>query len=151
MALYLVQHGRSSSKEIDPEQGITEEGQKEVERIAMAAAGYGVKANSIIHSGKKRANQTAKILADVLKPIQGVTQMSGLDPLDDIELFAGTIDSDVNMIVVGHLPFLEKLASYLIMGKTDHPVFKMQNGGILCLDRLDGAWTIKWALMPHIG
>lgn len=151
MALYLVQHGRSSPKEIDPEQGITEEGRKEVERIAMVAAGYGVKANSIIHSGKKRANRTAKILADILKPTRGLTQKSGLDPLDDVELFARTIDTDADVMVVGHLPFLEKLASYLIMGKTDHPVFKMQNGGILCLDRLDGAWTIKWALMPHIG
>jgi phosphohistidine phosphatase len=151
MALYLVQHGRSSPKEIDPQQGITEEDRKEVERIAMVAAGYGVKANSIIHSGKKRANQAAKMLADILKPTRGLTQKSGPDSLDDIELFARTIDSDADVMVFGHLPFLEKLASYLIMGKTDHPVFKMQNGGILCLDRLDEAWTIKWALMPHIG
>ncbi len=41
MAIYLVQHGKSLSKDIDPEKGLSEEGISEVQRIAEVAAGYG--------------------------------------------------------------------------------------------------------------
>jgi phosphohistidine phosphatase len=55
-------------------------------------------------------------------------------------------------MLVGHLPFMERLTSYLITGSTDKPVFKFQNGGILCMDQdMDThTWFIKWALMPYI-
>ncbi len=62
MALYLVQHGKSLPKEIDSEQGLTDEGIADVERIAGVAKSYGIVVSSIQHSGKKRARQTAEIL-----------------------------------------------------------------------------------------
>lgn len=40
MALYLVQHGKSLPKDIDPEKRLSEEGIAEVEKIAQAAKGY---------------------------------------------------------------------------------------------------------------
>ncbi len=42
MALFLVQHGKSLSKDKDPEQGLSEEGVSEVEQIAKVAKGYHV-------------------------------------------------------------------------------------------------------------
>ena len=56
-------------------------------------------------------------------------------------------------MLVGHLPFMERMTSYLIIGSTEPPLFKFQNGGIVCLDRLPetGRWVIKWTLMPNIG
>jgi phosphohistidine phosphatase SixA len=53
---------------------------------------------------------------------------------------------------VGHLPFLQRLASYLITGATDILIFKFQNAGIVCLDKDNGTsnWHIKWTLMPNI-
>jgi phosphohistidine phosphatase len=56
-------------------------------------------------------------------------------------------------MLVGHLPFMERMASCLTTGKTDYTVFKFQNGGIVCLDKLPDSdlWAIVWALMPHIG
>ena len=53
MALYLVQHGKSLPKDIDPDQGISETGRAEVERIAAVAANYGIRIARIAHSGKK--------------------------------------------------------------------------------------------------
>jgi phosphohistidine phosphatase len=62
MALYIVQHGKSLSKEADPEQGLSDEGIAGVMRIAEVAEGYRVRVGSIRHSPKVRAVQTAEIL-----------------------------------------------------------------------------------------
>ena len=52
MSLYLVQHGKSLPKDRDPEKGLSEEGQSEVEMIAAVARGYGVPVSTVAHSGK---------------------------------------------------------------------------------------------------
>lgn len=153
MALYLVQHGRSLSREMDAEQGLTPEGMAEVERIAGVAANYRVQVSQIKHSGKKRALQTAEIFAAALKPVKGVEPSGGLDPLDDVTQLAAQLDSADNLMLVGHLPFMQRLASYLITGSSEILVFKFQNGGVVCLDHdpESNSWFIKWALMPKVG
>jgi len=153
MGLYLVQHGKSLPKEIDPDRGLSEEGIAEVRRIAQVAAGYGCKVAQIGHSGKKRARQTAEIFASHLKPPKGVVAIGGIDPLDDVTAFSGKLSVEEHLMLVGHLPFMERLTAYLIVGSTEPPVFKFQNGGVVCLDRPPetGQWIIKWALMPNIG
>lgn len=153
MALFLVQHGKSLPKDKDPSKGLSEEGIAETERIAEVAKGYGVKVAGIIHSGKTRARQTAEIFASALEPEDGIQESSGLNPLDDVTAFADTIDSTQNRMLVGHLPFMERMTSYLIMESIEKPVFKFQNSGIVCLDKDPDtmSWVIKWALMPNIG
>jgi phosphohistidine phosphatase len=153
MGLYLVQHGKNLPKEEDPDKGLSSEGTKEVARIAQAAKEHGVRVSSIKHSGKKRARQTADILAAALKPSEGVAEIGGLAPLDNVGSFAESLDAGKNEMLVGHLPFMEKLASYLITGLADRPVIQFQKGGIVCLDKHPegGSWVIKWTLMPHIG
>lgn len=153
MALFLVQHGRSLPKDKDPQQGLSEEGVAETERIAEVAKGYKVKVARIVHSGKTRARQSAEIYAKALEPGGGVTERSGLNPLDDVSVFAGTIDSTADCMFVGHLPFMERLTAYLLTGSTARVVFKFQNSGIVCLDKDpdSGFWAIIWTLMPRIG
>lgn len=152
MALYLVQHGKADPAGIDPERGLTEDGRAEVERIASVAKGYRVNVSAVIHSGKKRASQTARIFADALVPGSNPSVSTGMDPGDDVASFAAGIDPSANVMFVGHLPFMEKLASYLVTGSDRTPVIKFQNGCIVCLDIHPdtGTWVIKWALMPHI-
>ena len=75
MSIFLVQHGKSLSKGQDPEQGLSPQGVEDVKRIAAVAQGYGVQVGSILHSGKKRAHETAEIFAAALKPAGGVKQM----------------------------------------------------------------------------
>ena len=153
MALYLVQHGKSLPKNLDPEKGLTEEGISEVQRIAEVAAGYGCKVGKICHSGKKRAQQTAEIFASHLKPENNVEEIKGINPLDDVAAFSRNLPVKDNIMLVGHLPFMERLISYLIIGSIEPSVFKCQNGGIICLDIHPDTrkWIIKWALMPNIG
>ena len=68
MSLYLVQHGRSLPKEVDPDQGLSKAGKSDTARIATVAQGYNIRVAAIRHSGKTRARQTAKIMASYLNP-----------------------------------------------------------------------------------
>jgi phosphohistidine phosphatase len=152
MALYLVQHGKSLPKDKDPEQGLSEEGIEEVKRIADVARGYGVHVDLVQHSVKKRARQTAELFAAALEPRYGVDERLGLKPMDDITDIAATLTDDADLMLCGHLPFMEKLTSFLITESMAKPVIRFQNGGIVCLEKesdTDG-WIIKWTLMPHI-
>jgi phosphohistidine phosphatase len=154
MALLLVQHGKSLPKDKDSAKGLSEEGISEVEHIAGIAKKRGVNVSRIMHSGKKRALQTAEIFASALKPDEGIREIEGINPLDDVAAFADKIEISDNLMFVGHLPFMQRLTSYLITGSIEKPVFKFQNGGILCMDKDPEAaqsWFIKWALMPEIG
>ncbi len=152
MALYLVQHGKCLSKDIDPERRLSSDGIAEVTRIAEDARDYGIEVSCIQHSGKKRAEQTAQIFASFLNPEDGVQQRADINPLDDVIPVARKMASEENLMLVGHMPFMEYLASYLVTGIAEKPVFRFQNGGILCLDKHPETrtWVIKWALMPSI-
>jgi len=153
MALYLVQHGKSLPKDVDPDQGLSSDGVAETRRIASVASDYGVKVGRIRHSGKTRARQTAEIFAAALNPAGGIEATSGLKPLDDVTAAAADIDPDADVMLVGHLPFMERMAAWLVTGSAEKPVFKFQNSGIVCLDRdsQTNAWVIVWTLMPKIG
>lgn len=152
MALFLVQHGKSRPREEDPARGLSTEGREEVALIAAMAKDHGVVVSVIRHSGKTRARQTAEIFSNHLAPGGGVHAATGLAPLDDV---AGLDLTDAeNLMLVGHLPFMEKLTTYLITGSAEGPrVFKFQNGGIVCLEKDPDtrAWFIKWSLSPRIG
>ena len=152
MSVYLVQHGKCLSKEVDPEQGLTPEGVAESERIADVARSYGVTVCAIRHSLKKRARQTAEVFAAALHPTDGVEAVEGIKPLDDVRPVAEWVSEAEGIMLVGHLPFLSRLTAYLIVGTVEPPVFKFQNSGIVCLeqDPSDGRWVIRWTLMPQI-
>ncbi len=153
MALYLVQHGKHLPKAEDPEKGLSAEGKMETERIVEVASGYQVRVSRILHSGKKRARETAAILSARLSPIDGIEPCDGMNPLDDVRDFVNHLSVDQDIMLVGHLPFLERIIGLLVCGNPDQTVFKLQNSGILCLDRVPKVKNpvIRWALMPSIG
>jgi phosphohistidine phosphatase len=154
MAIYLVQHGKALAKDADPQRPLSPEGIAEVERIASVAAGYSVRVTEIHHSGKLRAQQTAEIMARHLEPTGGVTQKPGLGPNDDVVSLAATLSPADGVMLVGHLPSLDRLTAHMVTGVSERPVFAFQNGGIVCLDYYHQGtsdWIIKWALMSSIG
>ena len=152
MALYLVQHGQSLPKDVDPDQGLSEAGVAETERIAGVAKGYNVNVGQIMHSVKTRAAKTAEIFSSALQPAKGAKEVEGLKPMDDVAAFAASLNPESNTMLVGHLPFMERMAAYLVTGSIDKPVFKFQNSGIVCLDKdpESDSWVIVWTLMPRI-
>jgi hypothetical protein len=57
-------------------------------------------------------------------------------------------------MLVGHLPFLSRLVSLLLVGDPDRPLVQFPMGGIVCLAReapVSGGtpvWNLVWALTP---
>ena len=152
MPLFLVQHGKSLPKEEDPERGLSRQGIEETQAVAEMAAEQNIQISRIIHSGKKRALQTAEILTKVLEPEAGIAKGSGLAPMDDVTTFISTVNAEGNIMVVGHLPFMERLVSYLVTGSPETQVVKFQNSGIVCLDSgIDpDSFFIRWTLFPRL-
>ncbi len=150
MAIYLVQHGLNLSKDQAPEKGLSESGEEETLKIANVAKFYQITVKEIWQSGKKRAAQTAEILKDNLIGNPLIKEVSGIGPMDDVKLFAETLDPSSNIMIVGHLPFMERLVSYLTVKSLEYRVIKFQNSGIVCLDCEKGEWYIKWTLNPNI-
>ena len=126
MTLYLVQHGKNLDKEVDPDKGLSEQGMQEVKSIASTAKNYAVPVEAIVYSGKKRALQTAEIFANALNVRDKVSERGDIGPLDDVAAFAESIDPSQKLMVVGHLPFMEKLTSHLVAGEPENRVFKFQ-------------------------
>src|ERR1700683_5204785 len=114
--MYLVRHGEAVSADIDASRPLTQSGRMAVERIAGWAAAADIRPDEILHSGKLRAEQTAEILADYLMPAKGATARRGLGPDDDVRPLADSLAAtDHTLMIVGHLPFLGRLVSQLVV------------------------------------
>jgi len=148
MSLYLVRHGKYLSSDQDPEKGLSEYGSEEIREVAEQIKKYHPAISCIKHSGKKRAMQTGKIIASVINETITLQQINGINPQDDVINFADKIDNDRNEMLVSHLPFLERLVSYLITGSPDKKVLDFSNGTIVCLDLEFKEWVIQWAVVP---
>ncbi|WP_022665102.1 phosphohistidine phosphatase SixA [Desulfospira joergensenii] len=150
MSIFLVQHGLSLPKAEDPEKGVSVPGREETLRIARVAENYKIRPTKILHSGKKRAGQTAEIFHEILKPENSVETLAGIMPMDDVKPFGNDLDPGSGHMIVGHLPFMEKLVSYLTADREEPRVLKFQNSGIVCMDQDEKGWFIKWTLNPDI-
>jgi phosphohistidine phosphatase len=150
--LYLVQHGEAVAEEADPERPLSEAGRRDVEGLARFLSARGLRVERIQHSGKTRARQTAEILAGVLAPGLDTEARPGLAPKDPVEAFAaGLADQTRDLIVVGHLPFLDRLVGHLVGGGEGRGLVAYRPGGMVCLERAeDGAWRIAWMLRPEL-
>jgi phosphohistidine phosphatase len=148
--VYLVQHAEATSKQEDPLRPITEAGRHATADVAVVAAKLGLAVQQIRHSGKLRAEQTANVLAEALAPPDGVVQMDGLAPLDDVAPVADELARMFQpVMLVGHLPFMERLAGALLTGDPEQAVVKFTNAAIVCLS-LDTRWQVTWILTPEM-
>ncbi len=153
MRLYLVQHGEAKSEAEDPQRPLTARGEREVRRSSEGARRLNVRPATILQSGKRRAEQTADIIAESLKLPGSSSQFAqGLNPNDDVRSWAEKIANQTeDLMLVGHLPFLEKLASYLLGGNENAKWVLFQYGAIVCLEQKeDQGWAVRWILTPEM-
>jgi phosphohistidine phosphatase len=148
MRVYLVQHGDAVPESVDEKKPLSQKGRRDVLRLAAACKAAGISAEEALHSGKRRAAESAELLAEALKiPAKAV---AGMDPLDPVRVFAEEVGAwTEDKIVVGHLPFLERLAALLVAGREDPPVVSFQRGGMVCLERLERTWCVLWTALPN--
>lgn len=169
MKLYLVRHGEAVSEDIsakggslprrqadasggNPERPLTEKGRLDVEKVALFLKKAGVEVALIWHSTKKRAHQTAQIMEKVLGAKKGISQKDNLKPNDSPEEIIKEIKGLSNsLMVVGHLPFLAKLASKLLSNDESPTIVRFHQGGCVFLEQKNGnSWELVWAIAPNL-
>jgi len=149
MKLYLVQHGLSLSEDIDPEKPLSPQGREQTQGVAEFLKGKNFQVDELWHSPKKRAAQTAQVFSENIL-CSRIQEREDLNPLDPVKDFPQEIESsDKDLMIVGHLPFLQNLASLLLSGTENNQFISFRNSGVLCLEKAD-AWKVLWAVTPEL-
>lgn len=149
MYLYLVQHGQAKPKDEDPERPLSDAGVRASEASARACAEQRFEVIEIRHSGKRRARETAEIFAEHLKPVRAIRVVEGLAPNDDPAPVVTALDKETEpVMLVGHLPFLARLAGLLVAGDPDAEVAMFENAGVVRLRRTGKRWAVSDARSP---
>jgi phosphohistidine phosphatase len=151
MFVYLVQHAEAD-REAGSGKDLTEKGRVDIECVAHHLQRLKVQVEQIFHSGKTRAQSTAKVFAKHLNPPHGVSAAPGLAPLDDPKIWADRIaPMDEDILVVGHLPHLGRLAAILMTGDQEKQVINFQMGGAVRLRRMAAdQWAVDWMVVPEL-
>lgn len=152
MRLYLIQHAKAMAKEENRERPLSDEGRADAAKIALFLKRSGPAVGQVWHSGKKRAGQTADIYSEALGLPGGPTAREGLAPNDNAALLRDELAVEMtDTMIVGHMPFVSRLATLLLTGYESPPVVTFVNAGIVCLERTkDGRWVIEWIVTPDL-
>jgi phosphohistidine phosphatase len=153
--VYLIQHAESKPKEEDPARPLTAQGRNNVENVGAHLVRLQVGFDRVFHSGKLRAQQTAEILGGLLNI--RVEAYAGLEPTDPVAPIMRWLSEQAkhglkSIAIVGHLPFLDKLASVLVTGSESVGVVAFQYGGVVRLvPKGEGeGYRVRWVLAPEI-
>ena len=150
MDFYLVRHGDAKPEHEDSRRPLSDQGRREVEKVARAVAAKEIEITAILHSDKLRARETAAILARALFPREGIREIGGLSPEDDPLDAKGELEAaEAPLMLVGHLPHLGRLASLLVKGDPENEVVSFTPAAVVCLSHTKGAREVKWTLTPN--
>jgi len=145
MKVYLVQHGLSQPKEWDPQKPLSPQGEAQTQKVAEFLKRAEVKVDTLWHSPKLRAVQTAQIIDKQIN-CEHIQERSDLNPSDSVsEMPANILSKGKDLMIVGHLPFLEKLVSLLLTRTEENQLVQFENSGIVCLE-YEERWKLIWAL-----
>lgn len=153
MKLFCVRHGEAFSADEDPNRALTPKGNDDVARVANYLKTQDVHMDEVLHSQKLRAKQTANIFANALSVDQINETDTLLDAEGDVTPLADMIPGmSGNVMLVGHLPFLYKLISELVINdENNYPLVNYPPGTVVCLEYGENQrWVISWILRPDL-
>jgi phosphohistidine phosphatase len=154
MEIYLMQHGPNLSKDKDPEEPLSPEGEVLVSKAAQAIRKMGLNFDVIIASPKKRSKQTAAMVAEAVGfPVEGIVeteQVKAMTPAENTILYLKQFEDKKAVLVAGHLPSLAEVASSLLTSGS-RATIQFERGGIGRID-VDSLPTskgkLRWYLIP---
>ncbi len=154
MRLYILRHGHApgvSEARVasDAERPLSESGRQDVRAAASEILERGGRPALILHSPLRRAAETAREAAAVLKPAQGVELFSPLsNELPGPELWSRLEKrcADIEeVLAVGHMPQLGELAACLC-GTS----FAIKTAGLVALEtHPNGSMAALWSRNPE--
>jgi len=145
-----MRHGEALSPQLDPERGLTGNGKKKIELVASHLKKEAVDFKQIIHSKKKRAYETAEIMARIISPAVKPKLHQHITPNDDPEFILTELNSWVeDTLITSHLPFVPNLITLLSGQDAYLSNISYETGTVVCLEKADNeAWAVKWATSP---
>ncbi len=156
MRVYLVQHGLAKDKNEDAERPLSDQGREDVTRCAGFLGLFEKpRPSKILHSGKLRAEQTAKMFAEAWGGTE-VERTLDLAPDDDPSIWSAHLASmSDDVMLVGHLPHLQRLAGLLVCGDPGCEAVHFRNGGVVCLqknglEKNKPGWCVLWHINPTL-
>jgi phosphohistidine phosphatase len=152
MNLYIVRHAEAADEQVDPERKLTDQGQRDADSLGKFLAALALEPKEIWHSPKPRAAQTALAIASALGANEKLVIHDGLLPNDRVKPIAKVLKNEIeDLMIVGHDPFLTRLASRLLIRKASFPLVDLGKPSLLHLVRhSDESWTIAQLLTPAI-
>jgi phosphohistidine phosphatase len=124
--------------------------------IASALKGLDMNPDLIVSSPYVRAQQTAEILAKVLKYKQELVFSDALVPMGNADNLIGEINEKYTvdeLVLVGHEPCLSVLIGTLVAGNPELAI-NIKNGGVCCLSSDDlhteRKAVLEWVLTPKL-
>lgn len=152
MRVYLVRHGQAVSGDADPARPLTERGLDDGRKVAAFIRPLKLCVDCVWHSTKTRAAQTAELLAPALSTQKGCLEHPSLAPNDDVGAVKNELDRvEQDIMIVGHLPFLGRLASLLLVGNQSPQLVAFKQTAIVCLVRSpEREWRLDWIITPQI-
>ena len=154
MELYLMQHGQAVPESENPEKPLSREGVAQIQASAAGMRKLGISLDTLIHSPKKRAKQTAALIAEALNyPHSDLIEtdlVKPTAPVDETLRFLKQFHASRAVMIAGHLPSLGEIASALLTdGSRVHIHF--ENGGlcrldVVCLPTCEG--ELRYCLTP---
>jgi phosphohistidine phosphatase len=147
MKLYIVRHGDYLTVDKDPKKGLSQKGIEESKKIAKFLANQRVLPIAIWHSGKDRAAKTAEIISKSIGANKLVARKD-LGPAEPVKKLPQEIlKSEGDLMIVGHIPFIQKLSGLLLANSINIDIIKFCNAGVVCLEH-DKYWKILWIATP---
>ncbi len=152
MRLFLIQHAEAAEPGPDGERHLTASGIRDVEVMGSFLERGTPGVLTIVHSGKVRARETAERLTRHIGPDAVVEEATGLAPKDPVEPWLDRINShNTDLAIIGHMPFLSKLASRLLIGEENPEILVFEQCAVACLERDDQEqWRLIWMVPPHL-
>jgi phosphohistidine phosphatase len=150
--LFLVQHAKAASKDVDPERPLTEAGKRDIQEVSGFIKRLNLSVDCLWHSGKQRAEQTAEALGKVIEVRKETIARDGLSPNDNVTAIRNEIISGrQDIMIVGHQPFVSKLASLLLTGSELSGTVAFKQGSIVCLNCYqENQWQLDWMIIPDL-
>jgi phosphohistidine phosphatase len=142
MKVFLVQHGEAVPEEVNAERPLSEKGRDQAHRAAELIKKMPEYPALILHSGKKRARETAEIISFTLGGVRMETR-EYLNPRDDTAAVSKELaGSELSVMVVGHMPFLGKLASRLFGLDEERETVDIMQASPLVFSRYGRAYVL---------
>ena len=151
MYLYLAQHAQTLPKDKDPTRPLSQQGREDAVRTAGFLSLFErPKPARIVHSSKLRSQQTAEMFAEAWG-CQPLEASQDLAPNSPAEIWSQRlIEIHEDLMLVGHLPHLDQLASLLLCQDKQRQVIQFHHASVCCLQRKESQWQLCWHIHPQL-